>query len=261
MGLQGRTCLWWSLHRPFHFETQGHYFNSSSHCWQKICFESNSFRLWLSGITELSCNVEEVKCSQSDARSRPGQARKLGGCSRGSAACNQAPSCQLLTPHTARCSPFHTEEKHKWNTPPPPPPARVCASASGLFFSPLSILSKLTATKSQPLGTAVGLISKTGQSLYTNPQPHTLALALRCGERNLLSLCLTHNHPSITDTEGATIDTVCKHHCLAAATLKWPPKDETEKDGVKTYMEEEQKKSFIYDALSKGRGRKFHIKR
>lgn len=184
---------------------------------------------------DVTCDEEELKWSRSDARSRPGRARKLSGCSRGSARCNQAPSCQLLTPHAARCSPFHTEEKPREAHPHPtsPPPARVCGRACGLFFSPFAILSKLTATQSQPLGTAVGSISKTGQSLYPNPQPHTLALALRCGECNLLSLCLTHNHPSITDTAGATIDTVCKHHCLAAATLNRPPKDETEKEGVK----------------------------
>lgn len=52
----------------------------------------------------------------------------------------------------------------------------------------------------------------------THTHTHTLALALRSSEFNLLSLCLTHSHPSITDTEGQTIDTVCKHHCLAAPT-------------------------------------------
>lgn len=168
---------------------------------------------------DVTCDKEEVKCSRSDARSRPGQARKAGRLLQRVGRLEPSTQLPATDPTHRQMQPVsHWRKAQVKHTPTPPPPACACASACGLCFSPLSILSKLTATKSQPLGTAVGLISKTGQSQYTNPQPHTLALALRRGECNLLSLCLTHNHPSITDTEGATIDTVCKHHLSCSNT-------------------------------------------
>lgn len=100
---------------------------------------------------DVTCDEEQVRCSQSDARSRPsraepgraeqgqtgpGRAGLLGGCSRGTAAWNQAPSCWLLTPHTTRCNPFHSEKKHKWE--PPPPLLHTCLCAwDPLLSSPL----------------------------------------------------------------------------------------------------------------------------
>lgn len=83
---------------------------------------------------------------------------------------------------------------------------------------PFLLITKLTATTCQPLGAAVGLTGQSLRSATATTQTHTLASALSFSEYNLLSLCLTHSHPSITETEGKTIDNVCKHHRVTAAT-------------------------------------------
>lgn len=76
--LRGRTRLCRSPRLPFHFPTRRHCLNGSSHCSEKICSESNSFSLWLSGIKELSGRNMRRGASEMQPKRRPQQAEASG---------------------------------------------------------------------------------------------------------------------------------------------------------------------------------------
>ena len=148
--------------------------------------------------------------------------QKLDSRSGGTLPLTEGPSCQLLTPRSRRIH-FYLKNRKSTSETGATVRVHVCVCAFALFSSSLN---------SQPPNLSLqGQLSHRlaePDSHSATPTPPSsshlahISISLRTSECNLLSLYLTLGHPSITETVGKTIDTVCAHTPLSCCTITAP---------------------------------------